>query len=54
MAGGRPPLVPGRPMAAQTGKKEQRAPGAHKALPPEEEDPRVSRGLALTGTRVMA
>lgn len=54
MAGGRPPLVPGRPMAAQTGKKEQRAPGAHEALPPEEEDPRVSRGLALTGTRVMA
>lgn len=54
MAGGGPPLVPGRPMAAQKGKKEQRAPGPHEALPPEEEDSRVSRGLALTGTRVVA
>lgn len=54
MAGGHSALMPNRRMAAQKGKKQHTVPGAHKALPPEEEDPRVSRGLALTGTRVAA
>ncbi|XP_066092027.1 protein FAM90A11-like [Saccopteryx bilineata] len=41
MAGTSPQLGPCRPLTAQRGKKQQRAPVAHKAPRPEEQDPRV-------------